>query len=436
VRGGGTARRVNSDVTSREILGAMSLDGSNSSATVRATSETLNRGIAGSIVQPSSTGREGQFRRGAALDAAWRRNALAWTFTSSATRERETFVDPAPPFGSTYDDTVTATGLVASSVISVGRPTRSAAIGGEARSTDVSSTMLATTAPHWQRVVGAFGNVHAEHQRDSSATRLAVDAAARLDRSSLDGATMLSPRVTASAARGVVTASASLGSAYAPPSLADQFFHEGVLVRPNPDLRAERTRNDVEARVGVHELAGAHARFSFDAAAYRSDIDGMILWLPDYRFVWSPSNNDVRRAGWELSARGDIDLLSVQGTLNRADVRYAGPVLAGQVAYRPRTTGSMSAGFGPRVAHLEIVTRYVGERRSVPGSDLNVLEPYRLTDLGLSSSWTYRRWAADGTLGIDNLLNQPAAMLVDYPFPSRSWTLGLRVRRLDRDRGP
>jgi outer membrane cobalamin receptor len=169
-----------------------------------------------------------------------------------------------------------------------------------------------------------------------------------------------------------------------------------------------------------------------DATAYRADIDGMILWLPDYRFVWSPSNNDVRRAGWELSARADLDRASVQGTLNRADVSYAGPVLGGQIAYRPRTTGSVSATIGSRAAHLEIVTRYVGARRTVPGSDLNLLDPYWLTDLRLGSGWTHRLWAADATVGLENLLNRPAAMLVDYPFPSRSWTLGLRVRRLDR----
>jgi outer membrane cobalamin receptor len=247
---------------------------------------------------------------------------------------------------------------------------------------------------------------------------------------------MLSPRVSGSATRGVLAASASIGGGYAPPSLADQFFHEGVLVRPNPNLRAERTRNDVEVRAGVHELSVGRARLTAEAAAFRADVDGMILWLPDYQFVWSPSNNDVRRAGGELIARADLDLVSVQGTLTRANVSYAGPVLAGQVAYRPRITGNVTVGAGPRDAHLEVTTRYVGARRTVPGSDLNLLDPYWLTDARLSSSWTYHLWAGDITMGIENLLNRPAAMLVDYPFPSRGWTLGLRVRRLDRNSGP
>ena len=38
------------------------------------------------------------------------------------------------------------------------------------------------------------------------------------------------------------------------------------------------------------------------ASVFRGDIDGMIAWAPDYRFVWSPRNVDVRRRGVEASA--------------------------------------------------------------------------------------------------------------------------------------
>jgi outer membrane cobalamin receptor len=430
VRGGGTARRINSDVTSRQVLGAVSFDDTTWGATARASVETLDRGLAGSIVQPSTTGREGQRRAGGGVEVAWRPRGAQWTFSGNVTNERTTYDDPAPPFGSTYHDTVGATGLVASSVLSTGSRSFSASLGGEARSTDVTSTMLTDAAPHWQRVTSAFGTLRMEHQLDSSTTRIAVDAAARLDNNSPDRATTFSPRATGTISRGRLVASVSIGNGYAPASLADQFFHEGVLVRPNPSLRAERTRNNIDARVTVRDLTLGPATFLAEAAAFRADVDGMILWLPDYRFVWSPSNNDVRRAGWELTARGTvIPGIGVQGTLNRTDVSYAGPVLAGQVAYRPRTTANVTTSFGPSRAHLDIATRYVGARRTVPGSELNSLDPYWLTDLRAGTSWAVSAWTLDATAGIENLLNRPAAMLVDYPFPYRSWTLGIRVRR-------
>jgi outer membrane cobalamin receptor len=292
--------------------------------------------------------------------------------------------------------------------------------------------MLAPGAPRWQRVLAAFGDLRADRELES--TRLGVDASARIDRSSLDNSSTISPRVVASASRGFVAASASFGEGYAPPSLADQFFHEGVLVRPNPALRAERTRDDVEGRVSLREVGLGRARVSAEAAVYHADIDGMILWLPDFQFVWSPTNNNVRRSGWELTSRGALDPdISVQATIDRADVVYAGPVLSGQVAYRPRTTSTITLAAGPRIAHVEIATRYVGARRTVPGSGLNSLDPYWLSDARVSTAWTAHSWLLDATAGIENVFDQRAAMLIDYPFPSRSWTLGLRVRRVDRE---
>ena len=433
LRGGGIGRRMNSDVTSREVAGTVSLDGKSESSTLRGSWETLDRGIAGSIVQPSTTGREGQARESAGLDAAWKRAALAWTFSGDATHEYATYVDPTPPFGSSYDDTVSATGLTASSIVTIGRDALSASFGGEARGTSLSSQMLTPGAPRWQRVLGAFGGFRAGHQLDSSGTRVDVDAAARVDQSSLGGGSTVSPRLAGSISRGAVVGTVSIGSAYTPPSLADQFFHEGVLVRPNPGLQPERTRGDVEARVAMHDVNAGPASISLDAAAFRANVDGMILWLPDYRFVWSPSNNQVHRSGWEVGGSASLPaMIDVHGTLNHADVAYAGPVLSGQVAYRPRTTSNVTLGAGPHSARFEITNRYVGARRTVPGSALNSLDPYWLTDARLTSARSWRTWALDASLGIENLLNQPAAMLVDYPFPNRGWTMSLRVRHLDR----
>jgi hypothetical protein len=86
-------------------------------------------------------------------------------------------------------------------------------------------------------------------------------------------------------------------------------------------------------------------------------------------------------------------------------------------------------GINVRASRLEITNQYVGERRTVPGSGLNVLDPYWRTDARLTSSRPWGAWQLDGTLGVENLFDRSAAMLVDYPFPSRSWTVALRIRR-------
>jgi vitamin B12 transporter len=436
VRGGGSARRVNGDVASRALAAAFSLDGSEGNAAIRGSFETLNRGIAGSIVQPSLTGREANRRQSAGIDAAWQPLGIVWAFAGDVTHEQSTYADPSPPFGVAYRDTVAATGLTASSTVTAGTEPLSASIGGEVRTTDVSSTML-VGAPRWQRDWAAFGDIRMTRRLGTGGTRADLDAAARLDQGNLTTGTTVSPRLAASISRGIFVTSASVGSGFAPPSLADQFFHEGVLVRPNPNLRPERTRNDIDVRLGVRDVEGGPLRLSAEAAAFRADVDGMILWLPDYRFIWSPSNYDVRRSGWEGNVLLAIrDAVDVHAALNRTDVAYAGPVLTGQVAYRPRTSGTLTFGAGPRAARLEIANRYVGARRTVPASGLNALDPYWRTDVRLRAEVERRAWSVDVTLGVENILNTNATMLVDYPFPSRSWTLGFRIRRLDHERGP
>ena len=34
---------------------------------------------------------------------------------------------------------------------------------------------------------------------------------------------------------------------------------------------------------------------------FAADINGMILWSPDFRYIWSPNNFDVNRRGGELN---------------------------------------------------------------------------------------------------------------------------------------
>jgi outer membrane cobalamin receptor len=432
------ARRLNSDVTSRQLLGAATLDDDAVTAVLRASTQALDRGLAGSIVQPSMTGREGETRQDAGFDASWRRASFAFTSAGSLTYDRATYRDPSPPLGTPYDDTVNASGMNASSTIAFGAAPLWASAGAELRAMSVTSTALAPGAPRWQRLSGVFGGLRASRRVDSAGTRVGIDADARLDESSLTSGATLSPALVASVSRRALNASVTAGSGYSPPSLADQFFHEGVLIRPNPGLRPERTRNDLEARIEARDVGAGPLRLSAEAAAFRADIDDMILWLPDFRFIWSPSNYAVRRAGWEASGQASLPAARVdlQGTLNRADVAYAGPVLTGQVAYRPRTTGSVTLAGGPAIARIELTSRYVGARRTVAGSPLNALDPYWLTTLRATSTLVWRAWRFDASTAIENLFNRPAAMLVDYPFPTRGWTVSLRVRRADVGQPP
>jgi len=80
-------------------------------------------------------------------------------------------------------------------------------------------------------------------------------------------------------------------------------------VRPNPNLRPERVRDEIEGRLALREVALGAVRITSEVAVYRADVTGMILWFPDFRFIWSPDNYDVRRAGWDGSTELSIPRL-------------------------------------------------------------------------------------------------------------------------------
>ncbi|MDB4875971.1 MAG: btuB [Gemmatimonadetes bacterium] len=430
VRGGGTAHRVNADATTRSVLGGLSLDGEDGTVRLRTEWQTMDRGLAGSIVQPSLTGRQEGSRLSGGLDARRRHGTIAWTGNLDVTREHAAFADPDPPFGGTYDDVVDATGVTASTAANAALSHGSAMVGAEARTLDVSSTMLTAGAPHEQRSLGTWAAARAARQWAND-VEIAGDLSARLDWNSLLRGATASPRAGVTLSHDIVALSLSVGQGYAAPSLADQFFHEGVLVRPNPNLQPERVRGEIEGRAVVHDTRVGPLDLSADATVYRANVDGMILWLPDFRFVWSPSNFDVHRMGWTMSGRAALPAAGVdlQGTLNRSNVTYAGSVLAGQVAYRPRTTASVVAGLTRAGARLDVTTRVVGERRTVPGAAINSLESYWLSDVKAAVPLVRRAWSLDGTFGVENVFDHAASMLVDYPFPGRTWTVAFRMRR-------
>ncbi|MEP6781642.1 MAG: TonB-dependent receptor plug domain-containing protein [Gemmatimonadaceae bacterium] len=431
LRGGGQSSRINSDATSTQLTGNIRLDEQLGTATVRGTWQHTDRGLAGTIIQPSSTGRQTQSRLSGGASTLGVAHTVAWTVAADITHEGATFNDATPPFGTAFHDTISATGITASASASLDRENKSAAIGAELRTLDITSTMLAGNALHYQRLVGGWANTRYAHQLAASGIYFNGELSARLDDNSLDRNSAFSPRAVTGLSWKRIATTVSLGSGYSPPTLADQFFHEGVQAKANPDLKAERTLHDLEGRLTLNDLRLRSFIVGGEATAYRSDISGMILWFPDFRFVWSPNNYDVHRSGWELTGKTGLPAahLEVQGIVNRSDVTYAGGILTGQVVYRPRDSGNINASFTPHRLRMEVSNRYVGVRRTVASSSLNTLEPYWMTDVKLSSSFAERSWTFSPAVGIENAFNHEAAMLVDYPFPTRTWSVSLRVRR-------
>ena len=241
----------------------------------------------------------------------------------------------------------------------------------------------------------------------------------------LDGA-VWSPSASVLLNRGGTSLEAMVGSAVSPPDVSDLFFQEGVLAAPNPELAPERVRGEVGLELR-QTVEGSGWAGTVGAAAYRADVDGMILWFPDFRFVWSPRNVDVSREGLELSSELQAGALTfLRGDVSWTRVQYAKSTLEGQVVYRPEFNADVAASLALVGLDWSARWRWVGERRTAPGTELNNLPGYGRLDAAVR--WPFRLEAMGGSveLAVQNLLDEPAALLVDYPLPGRM--LSLRIR--------
>lgn len=427
VRGGGTADRVNGDGRNNSLLGAVRVGGRRSLTELRADYLDVDRGLPGSIVQPTSGARQNERRLGAGLATRQMIGTLDWRGDLDASTRGVQYVDPAPPAPPPYDDSTRVRQFLASTEVGRTLGAVRLSLGAEGRWLGMRASSLTADAPTTQRVLSGWVRASAEPRLGR--LRPSVSAGARVDHDDHSNDTQWSPAVDASIPVPGATLHASWAMAFAPPTLADQFFQPGVLAQPNPDLRPERVRNDWQLQLTFRTLQLGGVTASGAVSLFKADIDGMILWFPNFRYVWSPGNYDVRRRGGELSAAVNLPIADVSLTGNVSDiaVEYRGPVLSGQVAYRPRYTANASLAAGTREFRGSVRYRYIGRRRSIAGSDLNTLAPFAVTDLQIVRRVAISRASMEVAIACDDVLNRAGTMLIDYPAPGRVWRFTLSV---------
>lgn len=435
VRGGGRTRRRNADESTLDVTGVGTLERPSVTVRARGHVQRSGRGMPGPVVRPSPDARRRHERL--AMHASVASPDGRWEVRVDGQREAGTYRDPDPPAGPAYDDRTSLRSFGASALGRVRAGGGRIETGGEVRRDRISSSMLASGAPG-ERTTAALWTTGRWRHRAGERWMLAASPALRADWSSLDDRLVLSPRLGLGVTRAPVSFRLSVGNAYAPPTLADQFFREGVRVRPNPELRAERVRGEVEATAEVTDRRIGPLRVDVRLSGFRSDVDGRILWMPDHRFVWRPENFDVERRGWEaeVEARWRADGPRATASVSRALTRYRGPALTGPVAYRPTETARLSAAAPVGPASVEIDGRYVGARRTVPGSPLNALDPYWSADLSIRGRVSLGSWTIEPGLRIENVFDRAVEMFPDFPLPGRGWRLEIRAGPGDGAAGP
>ena len=425
--GGGEAYRSNADLLTWSASTGWSGSLWDGDLSAIAGLETLERGLPGRSFAPSPDARQDLGRT--RISVGWNGGNLgggSLSVRGFATRQTTRFQDSDPPFGLPYDDRTVLGALGASvegeipgigvlRVISGGvdldvQSVESDALssGAPPRRTDLGLRSSGTWSPsagawslsssirgHW---VGRTDRWHGSHEvaLNVPLSRLYLRVAHR--------------------------------SAFSPPTLGDQFFREGVGVEPNPDLRAERIPSEIAARLSwAGGVAGADVQVS--AEAYRGDMKGMIVWLPDFRFVWSPRNTDVRRSGGEARLEAELPGagVTVGGSFSLTRVTYDRPGSDDvQVAYRPRYGATVSVGWQRGPWSFRLASLNTGARFPVP-APLNELDGFWVTEFDVGRRWLFGGWSAESHLKIERLFNATDALIFAYPDPGRTLHVEFRV---------
>jgi vitamin B12 transporter len=424
-----TLRRTNADQRAADVFlsVAHALRGGRLQARVGAQAE--ERGLPGRGYAPSPTAR--QELRALRASAAWQqapaRSSLR--IQGSATTQRSVYRDASPPFGLAYDDSVFAHALDVRLEYGLDWSAVSAGAGVEAQLQQINTRLLEPGVRQPRQVAGF---VRADAHRLLHLPNLTGSAQLRLDRDEGGQETFANYATSISYAPSSLAFTLAYRTGFNPPSLGDQFFRESFGVQPNPALRAERVRElDLNANWSRQIK---HATLSVNGSAYVADIRGMIVWAPDYRFIWSPANEDVNRTGFELN--GEARLASewyARAQLAHTRITYDRTDDPGiQVLYRPRNTAGFTLERQTRSYSARVEADYTGARNTVP-SALNPLRGFWSTAAALRVHTRLLGWESSAGLRINRLLDETDTLIFGYPDPGRVVHFELRIGANESD---
>lgn len=427
--GGGMRERENADVRARDVSAAIERPLGGGQLDVRLGLDALERGLPGRGYAPSLHARHRAERARAAL--AWRASgsASALSISVAATTQRIGNADPAPSAGPAWGDTTRATRVET-------RIEAERTLGGDGTvgaGIDIGhlytkGTVLRSDAPAAQWDAGMFAHVEASFA-PFGWHDLHAAVHARLDRDAVTGRGVVSRSVQLGWTNDLLAMHIAQRSSYSPPTLGDRFFREAVGIEPNPDLRAERVPGELELAASLTKAIDGWVA-ALRATAYRGDIDGLIVWAPDYRFVWSPRNQDARRVGAEtaaeLNAPGGRARIAATWTYTRVTYDRGDDDDNVQIAYRPRHAGTLDGAVTAGGTTLSATLRYTGRRTTAP-SALNTLPGFWTLDGALSHERVIAGWRIGLDVRVDRVFDEEASLIFGFPEPGRVLRVGVRL---------
>lgn len=236
-----------------------------------------------------------------------------------------------------------------------------------------------------------------------------------------------------------VVLKSSISRNYRYPSMDDLFFQPGG----NPDLRAEKgVAYDAGVEWGVKDKMWS---FKGNVTAFDSHISDWILWTPNTKGYWEPSNvKKVHNYGVEAMLSASVMLgrdckLTASGNyawtpsknvgerLNSNDASYGK-----QLCYVPLRSANMNVRVQWREWTLAYLWNHYSERFTTTSNEVNYitgkLEPYYMSDISLEKQF-FCRWFEMSVKGVvNNLFSEEYVTVLSHPMARRNYEIYFTIK--------
>jgi iron complex outermembrane receptor protein len=234
--------------------------------------------------------------------------------------------------------------------------------------------------------------------------------------------------------RGNVVVKASVSRNFRFPSLNDLYFLPGG----NPDLKNERGLT-YDAGVSFATSREGHWALRGEATWFDSRIDDWIVWLPDFRGVWTPVNiRRVHAYGVELKGGGEVTLgakwrlgldasLSWTPSINQGSGMGPSDSSVGrQLVYVPEYSAAATGKLARGAWRLLYKWCYYSERYTMSSNEAGAISrvlPYFMSDVSVERLFSWRWSDVSVKLAIRNLLNEEYESVLSRPMPRMNFEI-------------
>ena len=239
---------------------------------------------------------------------------------------------------------------------------------------------------------------------------------------------------------------ASVARNYRFPSMNDLYFQPGG----NPNLQPEKGftwDGGVEFRsplLGSRGNVGKGLQLRGNLSAFDSHISDWILWTPNAKGFWQPSNvRKVHNYGIEARLEADWHLphdLTLGATANYAwtpsinrgkEINGNDASYGKQLCYVPRRQANLSVRLQWRSWALAYKWNHYSERFTTTSNEVNYITgrllPYYMSDASLEKTFSWKPLDASLKLAVNNLLSTEYVTVLSRPMAPRNIEIYLKL---------